>query len=110
MIWWVMVACGLLTFAARFVMFSDIAPKKLPGWSEDVLSFVPVAVLTAIIVPSVMIGMDGARSWPATRACPPRCLPSLWRGFRVQCWPPLPAGWSRCGVLTGSDTDRAACY
>ena len=60
MIWWVMLACGLLTFAARFVMFSDIAPKKLPGWSEDVLSFVPVAVLTAIIVPSVMIGMDGA--------------------------------------------------
>ena len=60
MIWWVMLACGFLTFAARFVMFSDIAPKKLPGWSEDVLSFVPVAVLTAIIVPSVMIGMDGA--------------------------------------------------
>ena len=59
MIWWVMLACGLLTFAARFVMFSDIAPKKLPGWSENVLSFVPVAVLTAIIVPSVMIGMDG---------------------------------------------------
>ena len=60
MIWWVMVACGLLTFAARFVMFSDIAPKKLPDWSEDVLSFVPVAVLTAIIVPSVIIGLDGA--------------------------------------------------
>ena len=60
MIWWVMLACGLLTFAARFVMFSDIAPKKLPDWSENVLSFVPVAVLTAIIVPNVMIGMDGA--------------------------------------------------
>ena len=60
MIWWVMLACGFLTFATRFAMFSDIAPKKLPGWSEDVLSFVPVAVLTAIIVPSVMIGMDGA--------------------------------------------------
>ena len=60
MIWWVMLACGLLTFAARFVMFSDIAPKKLPDWSENVLSFVPVAVLTAIIVPSVMIGLDGA--------------------------------------------------
>ena len=42
MIWWVMVACGLLTFAARFVMFSDIAPKKLPGWSEDVLSLCPL--------------------------------------------------------------------
>ena len=60
MIWWVMLACGVLTFAARFVMFSNIAPKNLPDWSENVLSFVPVAVLTAIIVPSVIIGMDGA--------------------------------------------------
>ena len=58
MIWWVMIVCGLLTFAARFAIFSDIAPQKLPAWSEDVHGFVPVAVLTAIIVPSVMIGMD----------------------------------------------------
>ena len=54
MIWWVMIFCGVVTLFTRFVMFSDMAPKKLPDWSEDVLSFVPVAVLTAIIVPSVL--------------------------------------------------------
>ena len=53
MIWWVMIFCGVVTFFTRFVMFSDMAPKKLPDWSEDVLSFVPVAVLTAIIVPRI---------------------------------------------------------
>ena len=60
MIWWVMIFCGVVTFLTRFVMFSDMAPKKLPDWSEDVLSFVPVAVLTAIIVPSVLVGADNA--------------------------------------------------
>ena len=60
MIWWVMIFSGVVTFFTRFVMFSDMAPKKLPDWSEDVLSFVPVAVLTAIIVPSVLIGGDNA--------------------------------------------------
>ena len=60
MIWWVMIFCGVVTFLTRFVMFSDMAPKKLPDWSEDVLSFVPVAVLTAIIVPSVLVSVDNA--------------------------------------------------
>ena len=44
----------------HFQAYQIVFAKELPGWSEDVLSFVPVAVLTAIIVPSVMIGMDGA--------------------------------------------------
>ena len=59
MIWMIMITCGLLTFATRFIMFSDIAPKALPGWLQDALGFVPVAVLTAIIVPAVIIVPDG---------------------------------------------------
>ena len=59
MIWMVMIVCGLLTFSMRFVMFSDLAPKQLPGWLEEALSFVPVAVLTAIIVPAVIISQEG---------------------------------------------------
>ena len=59
MIWMVMIVCGLLTFSMRFVMFSDLAPKQLPGWLEDALGFVPVAVLTAIIVPAVIVSPDG---------------------------------------------------
>ena len=59
MIWVVMIACGLLTFAMRFMMFSDIAPRALPGWVTDALGFVPVAVLTAIIVPAVIVAPEG---------------------------------------------------
>lgn len=60
MIWFVMVITGLLTFASRFVMFSDFAPKKLPPKFEDALAYVPTAVLSAIILPSVLIGDNGA--------------------------------------------------
>ena len=59
MIWMAMIVCGLLTFSMRFVMFSDLAPKQLPGWLEEALGFVPVAVLTAIIVPAVIVSPDG---------------------------------------------------
>lgn len=59
MIWLVMIACGLLTFATRFVMFSGLAPRRLPDWLEDALGFVPIAVLTAIIVPAVVTAPDG---------------------------------------------------
>jgi branched-subunit amino acid transport protein len=59
MIWFVMIACGLFTYAIRFVMFSDIAPRQLPGWLQDALGFVPIAVLTAIIVPAVIIAPEG---------------------------------------------------
>ena len=59
MIWFVMIACGLFTYATRFVMFSDIAPRQLPGWLQDALGFVPIAVLTAIIVPAVIIAPEG---------------------------------------------------
>lgn len=58
-IWWIMIGCGLFTFAARFVMFSGIAPKQLPNWLEDALSYVPLAVLTAIIVPEVFLAPTG---------------------------------------------------
>ena len=51
-----MIVTGLLTFAMRFVMLSGIAPRKLPIAFEEALGFVPIAVLTAIIVPAVLAG------------------------------------------------------
>ncbi|MGB1177548.1 MAG: AzlD domain-containing protein, partial [Candidatus Puniceispirillaceae bacterium] len=36
-----------------------IAPRQLPGWLQDALGFVPIAVLTAIIVPAVVIAPEG---------------------------------------------------
>ena len=61
MIWLVMIVCGLLTLSMRFVMFSDLAPRQLPGWLEEAQGFVPVAVLTAIIIPAVIITPEGVQ-------------------------------------------------
>ena len=55
MIWFLMIATGIFTFATRFIMLSGIFGKKLPVWLIEALRFVPIAVLTAIIIPAVLI-------------------------------------------------------
>ena len=55
MIWLVMILGGIFTFATRFVMLSGWVAHRLPRWLIDALAFVPIAVLTAILVPAVLI-------------------------------------------------------
>ena len=55
MIWLMMIFTGLFTFGTRFVMLNGRFVKKLPKPLFDALRFVPIAVLTAIIVPAVII-------------------------------------------------------
>ena len=50
-----MVATGIFNFLARFIMLSGGVGRKLPAWIVEALNFVPIAVLTAIIVPAVLI-------------------------------------------------------
>ena len=50
-----MVATGIFNFGTRFIMLSSVASRKLPAWLVEALNFVPIAVLTAIIVPAVLI-------------------------------------------------------
>ena len=50
-----MIVTGFFTFGTRFVMLTGIFGKKLPVWLIEALRFVPIAVLTAIIVPAVLI-------------------------------------------------------
>ena len=59
MIWLLMIATGLFTFATRFIMFSGPGRASLPSWLVDALNYVPIAVLTAIIVPAVLIDPVG---------------------------------------------------
>ena len=63
MIWELMVVCGLFTFATRYSMISEVAPNELPRRMEHSLSFVPIAVLTAILVPEIMIAESGNLSF-----------------------------------------------
>ena len=55
MIWVVMIVGGIFTFGTRFVMLSGWVADGLPRWLIDALVFVPIAVLTAILVPAVLI-------------------------------------------------------
>ena len=55
MIWLVMILGGIFTFYTRFVMLSGWVAYSLPRWLVDALTFVPIAVLTAILVPAVLI-------------------------------------------------------
>ena len=55
MIWLVMIVGGIFTFGTRFMMLSGWVAHGLPRWLIDALAFVPIAVLTAILVPAVLI-------------------------------------------------------
>ena len=55
MIWLVMIVGGIFTFGTRFVMLSGWVAHGLPRWLIDALAFVPIAVLTAILLPAVLI-------------------------------------------------------
>ena len=44
-------------------MISGLAPKELPRNMENSLRYVPIAVLTAILVPEVMIAESGDLSF-----------------------------------------------
>ena len=55
MIWLVMICSGVFTFGTRFVMLTGWIAHGLPRWVIDALAFVPIAVLTAILIPAVLI-------------------------------------------------------
>jgi branched-subunit amino acid transport protein len=61
----VVAAMALITFATRYSFFALPADRTFPPWVGRVLAYVPVAVLTAIVVPMVLIpdGTHWAVTW-----------------------------------------------
>ena len=57
-------AMALITFAIRYSFFALPPEREFPPWVGRVLAYVPVAVLTAIVVPMVLIP-DG-QHWDLT--------------------------------------------
>jgi branched-subunit amino acid transport protein len=45
----------IITFGIRFVMFAFAGKLSFPNWLAKSLKFVPPAVLTAIIIPAVIM-------------------------------------------------------
>ena len=54
-LWVTLVAIGLITFAYRFSFIFFLERIRLPSWLNRALRFVPVAALTAITVPELLV-------------------------------------------------------
>ena len=55
---WLILGMFVITFGIRFVMFAFAGKITFPIWLQQSLKFVPPAVLTAIIVPAVVMPFD----------------------------------------------------
>ena len=51
----VVAAMALITFAVRYSFFALRPETQFPAWVGRALAYVPVAVLTAIVVPMVVL-------------------------------------------------------
>lgn len=52
---WLIFGMFVITFGIRFVMFAFAGKITFPVWMQQSLKFVPPAVLTAIVVPAVVM-------------------------------------------------------
>jgi branched-subunit amino acid transport protein len=75
--------CGLITFAIRYSFIALEGHYRPPGWFIRWLPFVPIAALTALVAPEVLLvagkfspGIDNSRLWAALVAI---VVAALWR-------------------------------
>ena len=54
-VWLTMALCGLLTFGLRLSFIAAEGRVTFPRWFRTVLPFVPVATLTALVVPELLM-------------------------------------------------------
>ncbi|MGE5380782.1 MAG: AzlD domain-containing protein [Methylocystaceae bacterium] len=52
---WVVLGMGLATFATRFGSLALLKRTGIPPWLERWLEYVPTGILTALIVPALLI-------------------------------------------------------
>jgi branched-subunit amino acid transport protein len=54
-LWLTLIAIGVISFAYRFSFILFLEYIQLPNWLNRTLRFVPVAALTAITVPELLV-------------------------------------------------------
>lgn len=67
-VWPAMVICGLVTFALRLSFIAAEGRVTFPRWFRVLLPFVPVATLTALVVPELLLSRGALwLSWDNAR-------------------------------------------
>jgi branched-subunit amino acid transport protein len=69
-LWFVLVGSGLITFATRLSFIALAGRYQPPSWFVALLPFVPIAALTALIAPDLLLvagridlGLGNPRFW-----------------------------------------------
>ncbi|WP_440997170.1 AzlD domain-containing protein [Arhodomonas sp. SL1] len=55
-IWTIIFAAGLGTFALRLSFIQAVGRRGMPEWLRRPLRYVPAAVLSALVVPGILLG------------------------------------------------------
>lgn len=82
-IWWLMVICGATTFGIRYSFIALEGHFQPPAWFRRLLPFVPIATLTALTAPELllvqgemMLGLGNPRLWAGLVAI---VVAAIWR-------------------------------
>lgn len=82
-LWGLMLASGLLTFAIRYSFIAAEGHYQPPPWFRRLLPFVPVAALTALVAPELLLmqgelvlGAGNPRLWAGVAAI---VVAAVWR-------------------------------
>jgi len=82
-LWWLMLACGAITFGIRYSFIAAEGHYQPPSWFRRLLPFVPIAALTAIVAPElllvqgeIILGGGNHRLWAGLIAI---LVASVWR-------------------------------
>ena len=54
-LWWLMLSCGALTFCIRYSFIAAEGHYQPPPWFRRLLPFVPIAALTALTAPELLL-------------------------------------------------------
>jgi branched-subunit amino acid transport protein len=67
-VWPTMIICGLVTFALRLSFIAAEGRVTFPRWFRVLLPFVPVATLTALVAPELLLSQGALwLSWNNAR-------------------------------------------
>lgn len=76
-LWQTMLLAGLATFLIRYSFIGAAGRIDAPAWFRHMLRFVPIAALTALIWPDLLIEAGRLQLWPVN----PRLLAGLIAGL-----------------------------
>ncbi|MDP2822816.1 MAG: AzlD domain-containing protein [Sulfuritalea sp.] len=82
-LWGLMLVCGLITFAIRYSFIAAEGHYQPPSWFRRLLPFVPIAALTALTAPELLLmqgelvlGSSNLRLWAGLAAI---IVAAVWR-------------------------------